>query len=122
MARYIIVPHVGAEVLTGLSRLKAGTAQKSILNMISVGVMIRLGGAYGNLPMYVRPVDKEQPVDGKWIIAKVCNISESEAHDLLVKTNGDIKIAIVSHVANCTPNEAHERLKKADGMVRQALK
>ena len=98
-----IEPVTGPEVLTGSTRLKAGTAQKLILNMISTGSMVHIGKAYQNL-------------------MEVTDCSRTEAAGALQRCSGNVKQAIVTLLEHCSPTEAHSRLEQAQGHIRQALK
>lgn len=117
-----IAPLVGPEVISGSTRLKAGTAQKMVLNMLSTGVMIRLGKTYGNLMVDVQATNTKLRERARQIVATACEISLNEADDLLARCNGEVKTAIVSQLAQVTPAQARERLANANGSVRTALK
>ncbi len=118
---HVVAPLVGPEVLTGSTRLKAGTAQKLVLNMLSTCVMVRLGKTYGNLMVDVRPQNIKLQKRARRIVAQACDISEEEAATALTGSAGDVKVAIVSTLLRCTPQEAANRLARADGRVRAAL-
>lgn len=120
-AVHVLAPLVGPEVVTGSTRLKAGTAQKLVLNMLSTGVMVRLGKTYGNLMVDVQQSNSKLIARAKRIVAQACNISENEAAHALEACQGDVKIAIVSTLTSCTPDEAQQRLLDADEVVRKAL-
>ncbi len=117
-----IAPLVGPEVISGSTRLKAGTAQKMVLNMLSTGVMIRLGKTYGNLMVDVQATNTKLRERARQIVTTACNISLNDADDLLARCNGEVKTAIVSHLAKVTPAQARQRLMDAKGSVRAALK
>ncbi len=121
MADHVVAPLVGPEVLTGSTRLKAGTAQKLVLNMLSTCVMVRLGKTYGNLMVDVRPQNVKLQKRARRIVAQACDISEEEAVASLTGSAGDVKVAIVSTLLRCTPQAARERLAQAGGEVRAAL-
>jgi N-acetylmuramic acid 6-phosphate etherase len=121
-ADHIIAPLVGPEVVTGSTRLKAGTVQKLVLNMLSTGVMVRLGKTYGNLMVDVQQTNSKLQARARRIVAQACNLSEPEAARLLVESQGQVKLAIVSHLAGCTPPEARQRLAQAGGIIRKAVK
>ena len=78
-----IAPVAGPEVITGSTRLKAGTAQKLVLNMLSTGVMIRLGKTYGNLMVDVQPTNIKLQARARRIVAEACGISTEQASALL---------------------------------------
>ena len=110
----------GPEVVTGSTRMKAGTATKLVLNMISTTVMIKLGKTFGNLMVDVQPSNAKLRDRARRIIAAATGVSRDEAHALLERC-GDVKTAIVVALVGCTPDEARERLRKAEGRVARAL-
>lgn len=121
VADHVIAPLVGPEVIAGSTRLKAGTAQKLVLNMLSTGVMVRLGKTYGNLMVDVRPENVKLQARGRRIVAQACGISEEEAGEVLAASGGDVKVAIVSTLAGCPPEVARAHLAERGGVVRAAL-
>ncbi len=121
MADIVIAPVAGPEVITGSTRLKAGTAQKMVLNMISTGAMIRLGKTYGNFMVDVQPTNTKLRGRAQRIVAEVCGIPLDQAGDLLEACDGQVKVAIVAHLAGLSPEAARERLAVAGGVVREAL-
>lgn len=112
---------VGAEVVTGSTRLKAGTAQKLALNTISTGVMIKLGKTFGNLMVDVQATNQKLRIRSKRIVAEACNIEEAEAEAVLQQCDGEVKTAIVASLKKIAPNAAREKLKRANGVVREAI-
>ncbi len=116
-----IAPLVGPEVITGSTRLKAGTAQKLVLNMISTGVMIRLGKTYGNLMVDLQATNYKLRRRSVRIVQEACGVSADEASALLQSCDGNVKVAVVAYLANVSPAEARERLHAANGAVREAL-
>ncbi len=121
MADHVLAPLVGPEVITGSTRLKAGTAQKLILNMLSTGVMVRLGKTYGNLMVDVQQLNAKLQVRARRIVAQACDIDENAAAAALRASGGDVKVAIVSVLLGCSPAEARRRLQRAGGNVRLAI-
>lgn len=121
VAERVIAPLVGPEALTGSTRLKAGTAQKLVLNMLSTGVMVRLGKSYGNLMVDVRASNAKLHNRARRIVAQACDLDETQAAALLARCQGEVKTAIVCHLARCAPAEARSRLAQAGGVVRAAL-
>jgi N-acetylmuramic acid 6-phosphate etherase len=121
LADISIAPLVGPEVITGSTRLKAGTAQKLVLNMLSTGVMIRLGKTYGNLMVDVQPTNAKLRRRAQRIVEEACGLSPQEAQSALAAAGGEVKVAIVQVLAGVTPEEARRRLHQAGGAVRQAL-
>ncbi len=120
-AVHVLAPLVGPEVVTGSTRLKAGTAQKLVLNMLSTAVMVRLGKTYGNLMVDVQQTNAKLKARARRIVAQACDISEDEADIALQDNQGNVKAAIVSTLTGCTPQEACQRLAKAGGIVRAAI-
>ena len=119
-AQHVIAPLVGPELLTGSTRMKAGTAQKLVLNMLSTAVMIRLGKTYGNLMVDVQQTNSKLQNRARRIVAQACDVDEDAAAAALLACGGDVKTAVLSILADCTPAEAKLRLESADGIVRQA--
>jgi N-acetylmuramic acid 6-phosphate etherase len=117
-----ITPLVGPEVITGSTRLKAGTAQKMVLNMISTGVMIRLGKTYGNLMVDVQATNAKLQARARRIVAEACGVSAEQAGALLQACDGQVKVAIVAHLAGISAAVARERLAARGGVVREALR
>ncbi len=113
---------VGPEIISGSTRLKAGTAQKMALNMISTGVMIRLGKTFGNLMVDVQATNTKLRDRAQRIVATACHLSLEDAEARLAQCNGEVKTAIVSELARVSPAEARARLRAANGSVRAALK
>lgn len=121
LADVSIAPLVGPEVIAGSTRLKAGTAQKMVLNMLSTGAMIRLGKTCGNLMVDVQATNTKLRERARRIVAQACNLSEEAADALLARCNGEVKTAIVVARAGVSPEEARARLRAANGVVRVAL-
>lgn len=113
---------VGPEVLTGSTRLKAGTAQKLILNMISTGAMIMNGKSYKNLMVDLQMTNKKLETRGINIIKEATGVDENEAKEYIKKANGSVKIAIVMILSNCDYEIAKNKLDKSEGKVRLAIK
>jgi len=119
-----IAPLVGPEVITGSTRLKAGTAQKLVLNMLSTGVMIRLGKTFSNLMVDVQPTNAKLRDRAHRIVAQACEghaIPAAAIAATLEACNGEVKTAIVALLAAIPPAEARQRLAHTGGRVRQAL-
>jgi N-acetylmuramic acid 6-phosphate etherase len=115
-----IAVETGPEIVSGSTRLKAGTAQKMVLNMLSTGVMIRLGKTYGNLMVDVQLTNAKLRRRAVAILETVTGLSTEEATALLADA-GDTKTAIVAALAGVSPAAARERLRAAGGVVRRAL-
>jgi N-acetylmuramic acid 6-phosphate etherase len=112
---------VGPELLTGSTRLKAGTAQKLVLNMISTITMIRLGKTYGNLMVDVRASNAKLRARSRRIVSLATGATEPEIEAALTATDGEVKNAILVLLANTTPARAAQLLAAADGHLRTAL-
>lgn len=111
----------GPEVITGSTRLKAGTGQKLVLNMLTTGAMIRLGKTYGNLMVDLQPTNQKLQIRAIGIVRDAAGISDDAAAHALKETNGDVKSAIVSSLLAISPREAEQRLESAKGRVREAV-
>jgi N-acetylmuramic acid 6-phosphate etherase len=116
----VCVP-VGPEILTGSTRLKAGTAQKLVLNMISTISMIRLGKTFGNLMVDLVPSNEKLRARARSIVEDAAGVSADEAADALARSDGDPKVAIVSLLTGADPDEARRRLADAGGALRRAV-
>ncbi len=117
----MIAPVVGPEVISGSTRLKAGTAQKMVLNMLSTGTMILLGKTYGNLMVDVQPTNVKLRRRAIGIVREATGLPEPAAEALLHASNDEVKTAIVAALAGVDPATARARLGAADGVVRIAL-
>ncbi len=118
----IIAPRVGPEVLTGSTRLKSGTAQKLVLNMLSTATMIRLGKVYENLMVDLRTASRKLEERTKRVLVHAAGVRYQDAPRLLKRAGGSLKVAIVMSRAGVTRAEAERRLKGAQGWVRKALR
>lgn len=116
-----IVPRTGPEAITGSTRLKSGTAQKLVLNMLSTGVMIKLGKVYGNLMVDVRATNEKLRLRAVSIVREATGASQEEASAALDACGQSCKKAIVSLLLGCSPEEAGEKLGQAEGRVSQAV-
>jgi len=112
---------VGSEVLTGSTRLRAGTCQKMILNMISTASMVRTGKVYKNLMVDVVQTNEKLVLRAQNILIEATGIAKEEAVSILKKAGGSVKKAIVMVLASCSAEEAEKRLEKARGHVREAI-
>ena len=121
-ADYPIEAIVGPEVLTGSTRLKAGTAQKLILNMISTGAMIRRGKSYQNLMVDLQMTNKKLVRRGLNIIKEATGVDDKEAKEYIEKAKGSVKVAIVMILSDCDYDNDIKRLENAEGKVRIAIK
>lgn len=112
---------VGPEVLTGSTRLKSGTAQKLIVNMISTGAMVRIGKAYHNLMVDVVQSNAKLQVRAENIVMEATGVERDKARKTIDAAGGSVKTAITMILADCEKNEALALLEKAHGRVRDAV-
>ena len=118
----VIAPRVGPEVLTGSTRLKSGTAQKLVLNMLSTATMVRLGKVYENLMVDLRTASRKLEERTKRVLMHATGARYEETDRLLKGAGGSLKVAIVMRRAGITRPEAVRRLKEAQGWVRRAIR
>jgi N-acetylmuramic acid 6-phosphate etherase len=117
----IIAPAVGPEVIAGSTRLKAGTATKMVLNMLTTIAMIRVGKTYGNLMVDVQTGSEKRRDRARRIVAVVTGLSPEDADALLKRAKWNVKAAVVMQKTGATYTQALSRLKKADDSIRTAL-
>ena len=117
-----IAPDVGPEVLTGSTRLKAGTSQKMVLNMLSTGVMVRLGHAYENLMIDLGQTNAKLKDRAKRILQAATGKSVSAAEHALCQSNHDLRVALVMLKRRVSASEARRLLNESEGSLRHALK
>lgn len=120
-ARLAIEVAPGPECLTGSTRLKAGTAQKLILNMISTATMVGCGKAYSNLMVDVMQTNEKLVVRAQNIVMEATGVSRDSAKEAIALAGGSCKLAVTMILAECTVEEAKERLERCGGSVRQAI-
>jgi N-acetylmuramic acid 6-phosphate etherase len=116
-----ICPEVGPEVIMGSTRMKSGTAQKLILNMITTTAMIRIGKVYENMMIDLQMTNQKLVERSKRIVMIITGISYEEAEKYLKEAKGNVKTALVMILANVPYEEAVRRLKLSEGFVRQAI-
>ena len=116
-----IAPLVGPEILAGSTRMKAGTAQKLVLNMLSTVTFIRLGYVYGNLMVNVQPKNYKLVDRARRIVAQAAGVSPERASELLAESGMKVRTAIVMGRVGIGRDEAEQRLAASRGHVRQAL-
>lgn len=121
VADMAITAEVGPEVVSGSTRMKAGTAQKMILNMLTTGAMTRLGYVYGNLMVNVGLKNKKLVERGVTILSKAAEIDREHARKALEKSGRSVPLALIMLKASVTLGEARRRLKSAGGNVRKAI-
>jgi N-acetylmuramic acid 6-phosphate etherase len=115
-----ITPAVGAEVLTGSTRMKAGTATKLVLNMLSTGVMVRTGYVYGNLMVNVQQTNVKLVDRARRIVAAITGLDTASAAPLLEQA-GSVKVAVVMHKLGLSREESEKKLESSRGSLRKAL-
>ena len=117
-----IAPQVGPEVLTGSTRMKAGTATKLVLNMITTGAMIRCGKTYGNLMVDLRPSNKKLIDRSQRIFSTLTGTTDGEAKQVLSQAAGDLKVALVMSLCDAPLDLAKELLATHAGSVKRAVR
>ncbi len=117
-----ICPEVGPEVLAGSTRMKSGTAQKLVLNMITTTSMVRLGKIYENMMVDLQMNSQKLEERAKRVVMTVTGLEYEEAMKYLEQAGGHVKTALVMILADVDADEARARLKQANGFVREALK
>ena len=120
-AQIAIVPKTGPEVIAGSTRLKAGTAQKLVLNMLSTAAMVRLGRVYGNQMIYVIATNEKLRRRSARILEETAGVSASTAAHALRQTRHDLPLALVMLKTGSSAAQARQLLRKSGGNVRQAL-
>lgn len=120
-AEFPIEVDCGAEFLTGSTRLKSGTAQKLILNMISTIAMIGIGKVYNNLMVDVRPTNEKLVERSKRIIMEATDCDYETAEKTFIQAGEDVKLAIVMILTNSAKDEAQEKLVQAKGFIKNTL-
>jgi len=116
-----ICTYVGPEIIMGSTRMKSGTAQKLVLNMLTTASMIRLGKVYENMMIDLQMTNKKLVERSKRIVMTITGVSYEEAADFLEKAGGHVKTALVMINAKVSEEEAKELLIKANGFVRKAI-
>lgn len=114
-------PHVGPEVVMGSTRMKSGTAQKLVLNMLTTTTFVRLGKTYENMMIDLQQTNKKLVERSKRIVMMITGAEYEAASEYLKISNGHVKTALVMILANVDLGEAKTRLAKSDGFVRKAL-
>ncbi len=121
LADTAITPVVGPEVLSGSTRLKAGTATKLVLNTITTGVMVKLGKTFGNLMVDLRPTNSKLHSRAIRIVRQATGLDAEAAGTLLTSCDGEVKLAIVTHLTGSEPTAARELLASNCGHVGRAV-
>ena len=120
-ADWVIAPVVGPEIVSGSTRLKAGTATKMILNMITTGAMIRLGKTYGNLMVDLTATIEKLRQRSRMLVKTLTQQTEEEVERVLSLCDGEVKTAVVTIQSQLSPDEARQHLARCGGHLRRAL-
>lgn len=116
-----ICPEVGPEVIMGSTRMKSGTAQKLVLNMITTCAMIRMGKVYENMMIDLQMTNLKLKERAKRVVMTITGVTYEEASEFLTQADGHVKTALVMILAHVSKQEATDRLRKSDGFVRAAI-
>ena len=116
-----IAPQVGPEVITGSTRMKAGTATKLVLNMITTGAMVKLGKTYGNLMVDLQPKNAKLRDRSVRILAELTELDAQGAGSLLREADGQLKLALVMELCGVEAVQARELLEKNDGIIKMVV-
>jgi len=120
-AGLVICVEVGPEVIAGSSRLKAGTAQKMVLNMLSTGAMIKIGKTYENFMIDLQATNEKLKDRAIKIVSQIAGVTSSDAISMLMKSSWEIKVAIVALKLNIDVPKARLELKKHSGVLRKVI-
>lgn len=120
-AGVVICPEVGPEVIAGSSRLKAGTAQKMVLNMLSTGAMIKIGKTYENFMIDLNATNEKLKDRAIRIVSQIAEVNCADALAMLMKSSWEIKVAIVALKLNIEVTKARLELKKHGGVLRKVI-
>jgi len=121
IAQIAISPVVGPEALTGSTRLKSGTAQRLVLNMLTTASMIRLGKSYQNLMVDVRATNRKLIARAVRIVMQATDCQREEAEALLKESHNNAKLAILMHLTGMNYEQATAKLSQSDGFLRRAM-
>ena len=121
MADIAISPVVGPEVLAGSTRLKSGTAQKLVLNMLSTASMIRIGKSYENLMVDMRASNSKLVARAARIVMQATDCTAAQAEDALARCGNDLKLAVLVRLTGLEPDEGRASLAAANGVLRRAM-
>jgi N-acetylmuramic acid 6-phosphate etherase len=116
-----ILPITGPEIVTGSTRLKAGTATKLVLNSITTGAMVRIGKTYGNLMVDLRATNDKLRDRAERLVITICGVERADARRLLEEANGSVKLAIVMQKLSLSPEAAAARIAAGGGVIRRVL-
>jgi N-acetylmuramic acid 6-phosphate etherase len=117
----MICPNVGAEIVAGSTRMKSGTAQKLILNMLSTTAMIKIGKTYKNIMVDLKPTNIKLQQRAKRILMEITNVDLRTAEKILEKTNYNVKSSLIMLILNVNLQTAEELLKQKSGKIRNII-
>lgn len=117
-----INPVVGEEAITGSSRMKSGTAQKMILNMLSTGAMIRIGKTYGNYMIDLRLMNEKLLDRGSRIVSEIAGVAYAQAQKYIELSGHNVKIACVMAIKQCSRQEAEQLLAANEGILKKVIR
>lgn len=117
-----IAPVVGPEILAGSTRLKAGTATKLVLNTLTTGAMVRIGKTFGNRMIDLQPTNEKLRIRTRRILRELAGLDDAAAADLLARSGGKLKVALVAALAGVEPDQASRLLDAHHGLVRDAVR
>jgi N-acetylmuramic acid 6-phosphate etherase len=117
-----IAPLVGPEILAGSTRLKAGTATKMVLNMITTGAMVRIGKTLGNRMIDLQPTNEKLRIRTRRIVRELAGLTDADAGALLARCNGHLKVALVAALGGVEPERARRLLEENSGQTRAAIR
>lgn len=120
-ADLMITPVVGPEVLSGSTRLKAGTATKLVLNMLTTGAMVLIGKSYGNRMVDLRATNQKLRMRSQRMVSELTGLDAQQAANVLQECSGEVKTAVVAAIRNVSADEARKLLEAANGQLRGAL-
>ena len=122
LARVVIAPDVGPEVIAGSTRLKSGTATKMVLNMLTTAAMVRLGKVHGNLMVDLRPGSKKLVERGIRLVGRIAGLPRGEAGRLFAASGGNVKTAVIMARRGTSSARAGKILRSAGGLLSRALR
>jgi N-acetylmuramic acid 6-phosphate etherase len=117
----LMLPITGPEVLTGSTRMKAGTATKLVLNTITTGAMIRLGKTYGNLMVDMRSTNEKLKDRSERMLMEICEVDRDGARDLIQRSGGIVKTAVVMFFLGLSREDAERALEEGGGVIRRIV-
>jgi N-acetylmuramic acid 6-phosphate etherase len=112
---------VGPEIVTGSTRMKAGTAQKLVLNMLSTAAMIRLGMTYSNWMINLTMTNTKLRARGVHMLSEILGVNQEQAQKLTERSGGKLKVAVIMGALGCSRKDAEQRLAAGDGNLRRIL-